>query len=739
MIPAVQTKASTMTATGRPTTIPQTMTQSSTMTRLRTTTRPTTMTPGTSTTTTVSTTTTTTIPSDDDIADDDSGNDDSADDDISDDDTTILPTPVVKRLEGGLAGDSGVSICRLDNAVYIAACKAHELMLFHKDDGLSEWQQEIIDAWAAAPSLTVSSTGDVHLAYYNSPDSTLKYARRNSNGWSIEVIESGADKWNEYYRCHIKLDAADQPIIAFYSTLNGHLKLTSKGVGGWNLVDLGVCGRDNDFVIDGNGYFHFTHTGWNGNRWAPFYLTNLNGSWLDQLIDDGIDFTRYLSLAVDTNGAAHVCYSTDEVPLLKYAVNTGGSWHMEDVTESEYFGITNIALDRDGLPRILYSYYDLAENGFRYAQKNAAGEWEVLSFGGEGMGGEAAWTFAESDVIEIAVSDGYSCKLYYLNNQKDAWELSILDEGALIIAPISLMVDSKGRPHFSFYDKTHDRLQYGVLNGEDWMVETVAQQFPYKDPQHAVLADKTGRVFVCYSEYEYGLYCAMKGTNGWEAQSVDPNGFIGDFLLDGDDRPMLLFSAPGTRFYKAVFNGVSWDIELMLETTWPPGSGLSTHSAAIDADGMLNFCYENGYMGEFNFRCGRINGQQWEEYFYQEDYCSPVLAIDQNNYIHIHFLDSWLTEGWYATNETGDWEIVPLELYPGNLTANRNNVLLAAARTMYSVVIARKTASGWEWLPIDSGVFLDGPDSMIALGPAGRVHYAYLIQYALYYAGFQGH
>ena len=81
-------------------------------------------------------------------------------------------------------------------------------------------------------------------------------------------------------------------------------------------------------------------------------------------------------LALDGDGNAHIAYSEVGGMDLVYATNESGAW-VTDVVDVDGVSDVWIAVDADGAPFILYSYwFDWADHGLRLASKTGA-DWDI--------------------------------------------------------------------------------------------------------------------------------------------------------------------------------------------------------------------------------------------------------------------------------------------------------------------------------------------------------------------------
>lgn len=142
----------------------------------------------------------------------------------------------------------------------------------------------------------------------------------------------------------------------------------------------------------------------------------------------------FSSIKVDMSGNRHISYFEDNNDILKYAfgpansdINSDISWNLYEVDVSTGTGWYNaLALDSSGDPHI--SYFDNSNNSLKYAYGNINST----------SGYDSSWQIYEIDSYNpfITIPPQFS----------------------------SIVVDSSGNPHISYYDGNLDNLKYAFGN-----------------------------------------------------------------------------------------------------------------------------------------------------------------------------------------------------------------------------------------------------------------------------------
>jgi hypothetical protein len=94
----------------------------------------------------------------------------------------------------------------------------------------NSWVLEEVDnnigAISVYTSLTLDSTGNAHISYYDSYTGEIKYAKESQSGWQVETVDyvgTGTGGYND-----IKLDSNGLVYIAYYNSVLDELHIVSK-------------------------------------------------------------------------------------------------------------------------------------------------------------------------------------------------------------------------------------------------------------------------------------------------------------------------------------------------------------------------------------------------------------------------------------------------------------------------------------------------------------------------------
>lgn len=244
-------------------------------------------------------------------------------------------------------------------------------------------------------------------------------------------------------------------------------------------------GQDNSMALDSNGYPHMTYYNpfssfdeliyvfWNGTGWTR-----------EVAVSDG-DVGHYSSLVLDENDQPHVAHGNwTTTPQLLYSFRNSSGWFTETVVTGSTGGQCSLAM-YDGKPYISYADTTIGIRDLMFAYKED-GVWqtELVDDGGsyaDYVGSHSSLEFDangtphisyckwDSDVASRSYDD-----LKYAFHNGTGWEVETVDTGGTfgrVGEYTSLEIDSKGRPHISYFDMVNGDLKYAYLTASGWVIE----------------------------------------------------------------------------------------------------------------------------------------------------------------------------------------------------------------------------------------------------------------------------
>jgi len=319
-----------------------------------------------------------------------------------------------------------------------------------------------------------------------------------------------------------------------------------------------------------------------------------SGWWTEFADCAGIDYST--SVALDSQGLAHVAYYSDQFEQLKYARELPGKeprWNCEVVDSGwglGYYNSLEIGLDATGGIHICY-YSSL--DGLRYAcQRDGSWQIEVIDPAGGPHCSLAVDVWGRPHVV---YGDWANDDLHHAVRSPQGWARVIVDSAGRVGWDPSIAVDPYGSPHIAYasYDGPGDwTLKYARLDRGLWRVETVD---PSADTGtlSSIALDGDGRVHITYYDISRLAlkYAVQSPAGGWLFETVDSSGWAGEnssLRLDSNGRPRAAYfdHAGEDLKYAARLDGV-WHIERVDQ----PGIVGWYASLALDALDLANISY----------------------------------------------------------------------------------------------------------------------------------------------------
>jgi hypothetical protein len=358
----------------------------------------------------------------------------------------------------------------------------------------NDWSCETVDSAGNAGwwnSLALDKQGNPHISYLGNGD--LKYAHKlksQNEGWWSVVVDSSARLVG--FHTSLALDTQSNPYISYFDWDNGNLKYAEKiGSGGncgpngddWSCETVdsaGYVGMSTSLVLDKQGNPHISYKHWgNGDLKYAHKLKSQNEGWWSVVVDSAGDVGWYTSLALDTQGNPHISYYDTTNGDLKYAekIGSGGNcgpngddWSCETVDSAGDVGdSTSLALDTQGNPHI--SYWDRTNGDLKYAHKLKSqneGWWSVVVDSAGDVGWYSSLVLDGTGYPHISYYDWANGDLKYAERigsggncgPNGEWSCETVDSAGDVGGYTSLVLDTQGTPHISYYDWANKDLKY---------------------------------------------------------------------------------------------------------------------------------------------------------------------------------------------------------------------------------------------------------------------------------------
>jgi len=324
----------------------------------------------------------------------------------------------------------------------------------------SEGVKEIIQSGAtngSNPSMDLDSNNNPHIAYYDSTNFDLIYAKWTGTKWEKTTVDSTGDVG---YYCSIDVDSNNRPHIAYYDATNRRIK-----------------------------YAYF-----NGTSWAV------------ETVPAQSSYDGYfgLSLKLDTSNNPHIGFSTSSIssyPMYVYkTTKSGGYWSSTSYDNQwnwhpGYY--PSIDLDSSNNGRI--SYYKASYNRITYVATSYAGSVYYVHNDGDYCG----WTSLDIDsnsYNHVAYTDMGSYGQYTLGYVKSSYgtkyEETVVDSTSSYVGSYpDIVADSSGIPHIAYNDSGNNLIKYAKKSGGSWVVKTIDSR---SAAGTAIALDSEGKPHIAY-------------------------------------------------------------------------------------------------------------------------------------------------------------------------------------------------------------------------------------------------
>ena len=545
--------------------------------------------------------------------------------------------------------------------------------LYHAFRENDIWQYKIIDPSSAASyiSMTIDSTDNVHVSYYDSVNEDLVYATNMTGQWVRFIIDSSGDVGED---SSIAVDASGMVHISYTDSTNNAVKYARKEFGTWTTRTVETPGSvyDTSIAADSSGNAHIAYTSASSVKYAVY----VSGSITVQLIDTATG--SGIAIAIDSSNIAHVIYSNtvyvngDESTTLKYATNPSGGWTIGDLYTITDIGtsIRNLSISADPSDNIHISFYsnivccyaEMWSYAINYLTDPAAGgiNHTIASSGG------AIWQNVSSVSSPSMALDstGNPHILYYNSGGYSAPSLRLYDHASTTTESIAssqitaeysdIAIDMAGNMHISYFDGTNEDLKYATNSSGSWdtqFIDSTGDLGEYS----SIAIDSAGNVHISYyDDTNNALKYATNSSGSWTSQTIDSAGDVGRYtsiaIGSSDSVHISYYDTTNNALKYATNSSGSWNTQTLIST------GGSYTSIAIDSAGKVHISCHDGY---FDLKYSTNSSGSWNTQTIDNTgnagkYSS--IAIDPAGNAHISYYKDHIPEDlYYATNSSGSW------------------------------------------------------------------------------------
>lgn len=217
----------------------------------------------------------------------------------------------------------------------------------------------------------------------------------------------------------------------------------------------GLVGESSSIALDSDGYAHISYYDSTNDRLK--YCNNSLGSWSCETVETGGVVFEVTSIAIDSTDKIHVTHYNHTSNNLRCCNNTFGGWDCVTLDNTgvawDYFTDLSIAIDSSDKIHISYQYGESeVQTDLKYCT-NAGGAWacEVVDSDND-RGGHSSIAINSSDVVYISHYDWTSGDLRLCNGTAGAWTCEIVDSDDNVGLYSSIAIDSNDFIYISHYE-----------------------------------------------------------------------------------------------------------------------------------------------------------------------------------------------------------------------------------------------------------------------------------------------
>jgi hypothetical protein len=381
---------------------------------------------------------------------------------------------------------------------------------------------------------------------------SITSANGTVQSWWVESTEPGTRPLTFRYKTDKPIPATvigpDYAVVLSIASQSWKIETLDRGPS-----SAGI-GEHSSLAIDRNGIPRVSY--YDEKHHQIVYAWQTGNTWTLEKVADS-DGTYTTSLALDAAGNPSISFGDGtHYGNLMYATRTGTSWEVSRVdtgSAGDTGQYSSLAIDAAGSPHIVYNDGQTIAS-LKYATWNGTA-WTARTIDGDGFLGDTGYdpslVLDSSGNPHIAYTNGkHFTDLMYAASNGSSWTLTRIDTGggrttSTGIEP-SVSLDSHGFPHISYYDSSNADLRYASWNGTGWELETV-DSINDVGRQSSLAIDAHDQPFISYydvtlQELKYATFDAM--TAKWVIRTVDNNGDVGKYsslALDPKGHPAISY------------------------------------------------------------------------------------------------------------------------------------------------------------------------------------------------------
>jgi hypothetical protein len=451
------------------------------------------------------------------------------------------------------------------------------------------------------------------------------------------------------------------------------------------VAQRGQTGLGASLALDAAGHPHITYVERiarpNEDDYRLFYAAWDGERWTTSLIDTAFLIAASTSLALDSQGQAHVVYESNEESSLeegvRYAFWDGNQWQRQTIhPNAEPRGFFSLALDGQDRPHI--TFYHSLQQRLDYARWDGA-QWQLAIVDASAdVGRFNSLAVDAAGNLHVAYHDYSAQELKYAARSGGGpWQVEVVDGSPGTGQYASLALDSTGRPHIGYIGDGDVR--YARHDGSAWQFETVPTAFSAAE-RTVLTLDTNDDPHLIWNIFPTGdVWYGRRTGPGWHTERavIAPLWRGHDLAVDANLRPHLAFhhSDYGDLRYAVL------DFPWRVQTLDSPGL-VEPPSLALPVGGF-NLPPDISY---YKPQAGLLRHAAWEDAAWQVsgvDFINapgaePSLAIGNDNRPRVSHYDADSQQLRYAVWDGSVWQSEVVDLTTG--TGRFSNLLLQGAR-----------------------------------------------------------
>jgi hypothetical protein len=569
------------------------------------------------------------------------------------------------------------------------------------------WVYSVIDSTSNSGyhnSIGVDSNNKIHISHYDLNQKDLRYSTDKSGSWVHTIIDSSGSVG---FYTSLALDSNQKLHISYYDSTDDSLLYATDKTGSWVISVLDENGQDGSIAVDSSGRVHVSYYDDTVDNLAYVTLdsaSNLFGYSIAPSLPAGLNLnigtgeitgtltalstnTTYTITVRNSGGADTTTFTIevlDQLPTLSYSPEnltlTKGQSSTDLPLSATLTGsgtITSWAIS----PALPSGLSFGTSNGTIWGTPTSLMSLKTFTIWANNSGG---WSSA---TVNITINDevpdiSYSPDWFVLTNNTamsptatptnagGAVPSTVIDSTGDVGEYSSIVIDSYGFKHISYFDATNTKLKYATDKSGSWVhttVNTNSQMGRYT----SIAIDSEGYVHISYDEhsmsYNHLMYATDK-SGSWVNTIADGSADVGShtsIAVDSNDVVHMSYydygSSKKNLKYATCSSSCSSTSSWSKVTVDSNGDVGKYNSIATDSNNALHISYRDSTNDDLKYAtCSSscTSASSWTRSTI--DSVGNVgsrtsIAIDSNGAVHISYYDITNGDLKYATDQSGSW------------------------------------------------------------------------------------